>query len=40
MKLTKEQKATLIADLMLPWGRVELLCDGDRITLAVQHWLG
>lgn len=37
MKLTKEQKATLIADLMLPWGRVELLCDGDRITLAVQQ---
>lgn len=35
MKLTKEQKAELQQKLSYPWGRVNLLCDGDRITLAV-----
>ena len=37
MKLTKEQKQELIDKLALPWGRVNLLCDGYRITLAVQQ---
>lgn len=37
MKLTKEQKQELIDKLASPWGRVNLLCDGYRITLAVQQ---
>lgn len=37
MKLTKEQKAKLIERLSLPWGRVELNCDGYRINLVVEQ---
>lgn len=37
MKLTKEQKDTLIADLTSPWGRVHLICDGYRIALVVEQ---
>ncbi len=37
MKLTKEQKAKLIEKLGLPWGRVELNCDGYRINLVVEQ---
>lgn len=36
MKLTKEQKVKLIEKLGLPWGRVELMCDGYRINLVVE----
>jgi len=36
MKLTKEQKAELAEKLTSPWGCVELICDGYRITLQVQ----
>ena len=37
MKLTKEQKQSLIDALAMPWGRVNLLCDGYRVTLCVQQ---
>jgi hypothetical protein len=37
MKLTKEQKAELIEKLGHPYGRVELMCDGYRITLRVER---
>ena len=40
MKLTKEQKSQLAEDLSLPWGAVELLCDGYRIGLQVQRTKG
>ncbi len=36
MKLTKEQKQSLIDTLTSTWGRVNLLCDGYRVTLCVQ----
>ena len=36
MKLTKEQKAELAERLARPWGCLELICDGYRITLQVQ----
>lgn len=38
MKLTKEQKEELAAKLSLPWGEVELLCDGRRIALQVRRF--
>lgn len=37
MKLTKEQKAELIDKLSHPYGRVALMCDGYRISLAVER---
>lgn len=37
MKLTKEQKAELIAKLSHPYGRVALMCDGYKIALAVER---
>lgn len=37
MKLTKEQKEKLSADLTSPWGRVRLICDGYRIALVVER---
>ena len=40
MKLTKEQKQKLIDDLKCTWGRVDLLCDGYRVTLAVERYSG
>lgn len=36
-KLTKEQKQTLINELGHPFGSVNLLCDGYRITLNVER---
>lgn len=39
-KLTKEQKQELDAELRFPWGTVELICDGRRISLQVQRWKG
>ncbi|MFZ6687529.1 hypothetical protein ACO0K0_07260 [Undibacterium sp. SXout11W] len=38
MKLTKEQKEELAQKLRLPWGRVELLCDGYTVTLNVERY--
>ncbi len=35
--LTAEQKEKAIKDLSFPWGRVELVCDGRRITLEVRR---
>lgn len=40
MKLTKEQKTELAAELSMPWGNVALLCDGYRIALQVQRAKG
>lgn len=40
MKLTKEQKNELAQLLTSPWGSVELLCDGYRISLQVQRAKG
>lgn len=40
MKLTKEQKAELAAQLSTPWGTVELICDGYRVALEVQRMKG
>lgn len=40
MKLSKEQKAELAAQLSLPWGNVELVCDGYRVALQVQRMKG
>lgn len=37
MKLSKEQRDKVIADLSHPWGRAELLCDGFRIALHVER---
>jgi hypothetical protein len=37
MKLTKEQRAELADELALPWGRVYLQCDGDKIALLVRQ---
>lgn len=37
MKPSKEKKQEMIDQLSLPWGRVELLCDGYRIALRVQQ---
>jgi hypothetical protein len=36
MKLTKEQKAECASSLDHPYGRVELVCDGRKITLNVE----
>jgi hypothetical protein len=38
MKLTKEQKEELAGKLSLPWGSVNLLCDGRLVTLQVQRF--
>lgn len=40
MKLTKEQKAELAAELNTPWGAVQLICDGYRVALQVQRMKG
>jgi len=40
MKLSKEQIDRLAANLDNPWGRVELICDGHRVTLDTQRWKG
>ena len=40
MKLTKEQKEQLAAELSMPWGNVALLCDDYRIDLQVQRAKG
>lgn len=37
MKMDKEQKAKLIGELSLPWGQVELMCDGFRVSLQVRQ---
>ena len=38
MKLTKEQKEALADKLSQPWGCVELICDGRRISLQVHRF--
>ena len=38
MKLSKEQKETLSQELSLPWGSVDLICDGRRISLQVHRF--
>lgn len=38
MKLSKEQKDSLSQKLSMPWGIVELLCDGRRVSLQVQRF--
>lgn len=38
MKLNNEQRERLANELSLPWGRVDLTCDGYRVTLSVQRW--
>ena len=38
MMLTKEQRTELADQLLSPWGRVELICDGRRVVLSVQRW--
>lgn len=40
MTLTKEQRAELAQQLASPWGMIDLLCDGRRITLQVQRVSG
>lgn len=39
-KLTKEQKQQLEKTLSLPWGEVELLCDGRKVSLQVHRFKG
>lgn len=34
MKLNNEQRERLANELSLPWGRVDITCDGFRVTLA------
>ncbi|MBA5605856.1 hypothetical protein H3H36_10840 [Duganella sp. FT3S] len=38
MKLSKEQKQELTDKLSMPWGSVELLCDGRRVSLQVRRF--
>jgi len=38
MKLSKEQKEQLAGQLSTPWGSVELLCDGRRVSLQVRRF--
>lgn len=40
MKLSEEQRDKVIDRLSHPWGRAELMCDGYRITLAVERAKG
>jgi hypothetical protein len=40
MKLTKEQKQTVIADLSQLFGRAKLRCDGFEIVLQVERFKG
>jgi len=40
MKLSKAQQAVLAEQLSHPWGSVELMCDGYRITLRVEKARG
>lgn len=35
-QITKEQWAVVAAELLFPHGRVELMCDGFRLTLSVE----
>lgn len=37
MKLSKEQKEDLIKELTLPWGSVNLMCDGYLVSLNVER---
>ena len=37
MKLSKEQKELAIQKISNPYGSVDLMCDGSRITLAVER---
>ncbi|GHD63779.1 hypothetical protein [Jeongeupia chitinilytica] len=39
-KLSKEQREKLEATLSMPWGGVDLQCDGYRITLSVERAKG
>ncbi|VVE67849.1 hypothetical protein PAN31117_02789 [Pandoraea anapnoica] len=38
MSLSKEQRAELEEELTMPYGRVDLMCDGFKVTLSVQLW--
>lgn len=38
MKLSKEQKEELGSKLSTPWGSVDLLCDGRRVSLQVRRF--
>lgn len=40
MKLSKEQKEALARELMTPWGRIELECDGYLVALRVERAKG
>jgi hypothetical protein len=40
MKLSKEQIEELQRELSVPWGQVELLCDGRRVSLQVRRFKG
>ncbi|MYM80559.1 hypothetical protein GTP44_01110 [Duganella sp. FT50W] len=37
MKLSKQQKEDLIKELSLPWGSVNLMCDGYLVSLNVER---
>lgn len=38
MTLSKEQRDRLANTLTVPWGQVDLMCDGYRVTLCVLRW--
>lgn len=38
--LSKQQKEELSARLNVPFGRVQLICDGYEITLCTERWKG
>lgn len=40
MKLSKEQRDKAVSDLSTPWGIVDLMCDGYRVTLSVERAKG
>ncbi|MFZ6655641.1 hypothetical protein [Undibacterium sp. TJN19] len=38
MTITKLQKEQIAKELTMPWGRVELICDGYKINLVVERY--
>jgi hypothetical protein len=40
MKLSKEQKEALAEKLSMPWGGIELECDGYLVALRVERYTG
>lgn len=40
MKPTKEQMQEWEKKLLAPWGQLDLMCDGRKVSLQVQRWKG